>query len=211
VLGDERATWRPDSFGYGLWGCELHFRFSMVKLLDYRAQWNMLEASHNPFATVVMAHLTAQETRQDVQRRARAKWVLTRRLYDLDYSRDAIIDLFRFIDWLIQLPAELEDRFWAAVQQYEEEQRMSYITSVERIGIRKGLEQGRQEGRREGLLDGIALALDLKFGGESQQVMVELRQIADLDIIQTVYDAVKTVHSLDDLRRIYTPPANEER
>jgi hypothetical protein len=208
VLGDERGVWRPDAFGYELWGCELRFRFPMVKLLDYRTQWTMLDASRNPFATVVMAHLTAQETRQDVQRRARAKWVLTRRLYDLGYSREAIIDLFRFIDWLIQLPAEREDAFWAAVQQFEEEQRMSYITSVERIGIRKGLEQGRQEGRRDGLLDGIALALDLKFGAESQPVMAELRQVADLAVIQAVYDAIKTVRSLDDLRQLYTPPVH---
>jgi hypothetical protein len=94
------------------------------------------------------------------------------------------------------------------VQQFEEEQRMSYITSVERIGIRKGLEQGRQEGRREGLLDGIALALDLKFGAESQQVMAELRQIADLAVIQVVYDAIKTVRTLDELRQLYMPPVN---
>jgi flagellar biosynthesis/type III secretory pathway protein FliH len=125
-----------------------------------------------------------------VERSAQAKWIFTRRLYDLGYSREAIIDLFRFIDWLLQLPDALEDRFWAAVQQYEEQQRMSYITSVERIGMRKGLEQGleqgRQEGRRESLLDGIALALELKFGAESQPIMAEIREIADLTVIQAV-------------------------
>src|SRR5439155_8660187 len=110
--------------------------FPMVKLLDYRADWASLEASRNPFATVVMAHLTAQDTRQDMQRRASTKWTLTRRLFHLGFSQEAIIDLFRFIDWLIQLPEELEASFWAAVQQYEEEHRVSYITSVERIGMR---------------------------------------------------------------------------
>ena len=83
---------------------------------------------------------------------------------------------------------------------------MSYITSVERIGMRKGLEQGRQEGLREGLLAGIALALDLKFGAESQQVMSELRQITDLTVIQAVYDAIKTAPTLEDLRQVYAPP-----
>ncbi len=38
VLGDERATWRPEAFGYDLWGCELHFRFPIVKLFDYRTE-----------------------------------------------------------------------------------------------------------------------------------------------------------------------------
>ncbi len=104
VLGDESATWRPEAFGYGLWGCELRFRFPIVKLLDYRTQRATLEESRNPFATVVISHLTAQETRQDTQRRAQVKWTLTRRLYDLGFNRERIIDLFLFIDWLIQLP-----------------------------------------------------------------------------------------------------------
>jgi hypothetical protein len=34
----------------------------MVKLLDYREEWAKLEGSDNPAATVVMAHLKAQET-----------------------------------------------------------------------------------------------------------------------------------------------------
>jgi hypothetical protein len=45
VLGDERASWRPEAFGYALWDCELHFHFPVVKLLDYQAQWTMLDAS----------------------------------------------------------------------------------------------------------------------------------------------------------------------
>jgi hypothetical protein len=65
VLGDERIAWRPAVFDYGLWRCELRFRFPAVKLLDYRRAWAALEASRNPFATVVMAQLTAQETRQE--------------------------------------------------------------------------------------------------------------------------------------------------
>jgi len=72
-------------------------------------------------ATVVMAHLTAQTTRQDVSSRAQAKFMLTRRLYDLGYNRDTIIDLFRFIDWLMRLPDDLEQQVWQALQQYEEE------------------------------------------------------------------------------------------
>ncbi len=53
VLGDERAGWRPERFGYELWGCEVGLRFPTVKLLDYRARWTELEASRNPFAVVV--------------------------------------------------------------------------------------------------------------------------------------------------------------
>jgi len=47
---------------------------------------------------------------------------------------------------LIQLPEELENEFWYEIKQYEEERRMPYVTSVERIGVKKGIEQGIIQG-----------------------------------------------------------------
>jgi hypothetical protein len=65
VLADTRLNWRPGQFYSQLWGCEISFTFPVVKLLDYGQHWQELENSDNPFATVVMAHLKAQETRND--------------------------------------------------------------------------------------------------------------------------------------------------
>jgi hypothetical protein len=59
VLGDDRPTWRPNSFGYNLWGCEVGIRFPVAKLLDYTDRWKELEATENPFGVVVMAHRRA--------------------------------------------------------------------------------------------------------------------------------------------------------
>ncbi len=50
----------------GLW-------FPAVKLWDYNECWSELEASDNPFATVVMAHLKTKATRKDNQVRFRAE------------------------------------------------------------------------------------------------------------------------------------------
>jgi hypothetical protein len=58
VLGDTQSNWRPDGFGYDLWGCTLQLTFPTVKLLDYDLA--ALEASTNPCATVILAHRTAQ-------------------------------------------------------------------------------------------------------------------------------------------------------
>jgi hypothetical protein len=38
---------------------------------------------------------------------------------------------------MLRLPKELEERIWNEMQVYEEERKMPYVTSVERIGIRK--------------------------------------------------------------------------
>jgi len=37
ILADEHNEWRPDGFGYKLWGCEMGIRFPTVKLLDMEA------------------------------------------------------------------------------------------------------------------------------------------------------------------------------
>lgn len=97
ILGDDRANWRPASFGYDRWGCALQLTFPTAKLLDY--DLDALEADPNLCATVVLAHLTAQATRRDPERRARAKVDLARRLYRLGYDRERIVQLFRFIEW----------------------------------------------------------------------------------------------------------------
>ncbi|MCZ7574879.1 MAG: hypothetical protein M5U01_40525 [Ardenticatenaceae bacterium] len=167
VLGDEQPGWRPDHFGSELWGCQAQLRFPSVKLLDYRARWALLEASPNPFATVVMAHLKSQETRGDAVARQQWKLALTRQRYARGYGRADVLRLFQFIDWVMQLPAGLEESFWRELRQFEEETQMPYITSVERLGMQKGLEQGRQEGLRAGLRAGIEVGLELKFGPEA--------------------------------------------
>ncbi|MCC5599057.1 cytosolic protein [Nostoc favosum] len=191
VLGDDRPTWKPNQFSDELWGCEVKFKFPIVKLLEYSQQWTELEASSNPFATVVMAHLKAKETRQNDQERKRWKLDLTKRLYEKGYQREDIINLFRFIDWVMRLPEELENSFWQEVTQYEEEKKMPYITSVEKRGI------------REGLLQGLEIALELKFGNEGLTILPEIVQIQNVEILRAILTSIKTVNTLEELRQIY--------
>jgi hypothetical protein len=144
ILGDERATWRPQPFRQELWGCEATFQFPIIKLLDYESRWVELEGSQNPFAIAVMAHLKTKETRHDAEARKEWKFRLTRRLYEQGYERQAILNLFRFLDWIMELPEGLKQAFWAELEQYERERQMPYITSIEQIGIEKGREAERR-------------------------------------------------------------------
>jgi hypothetical protein len=133
ILGDERSSWRPNQYQTDLWGCSVNFQFPVVKLLDYGEDWQALEASRNPFAVVVMAHLKAQETRNDGQQRKLWKFTLTRRLYEQGYERLDILNLYRFIDWLLELPEGLELEFQQQIEQFEQERQMTYISSIERM------------------------------------------------------------------------------
>jgi hypothetical protein len=151
ILGDERETWRPQPLHEELWGCEVMFRFPIVKLLDYAPRWAELEASRNPFAVAVMTHLKTKETRQDAESRREWKFRLTRRLYEQGYERQDILNLFRFIDWMMELPEGIKQAFRLELEQYEQENQMPYVTSIEQMGIERGIEQGIERGIEQGI------------------------------------------------------------
>jgi len=207
VLGDDNPNWRPNLFNSELWGCRNDFQFPIVKLLDYGQDWAALEQSTNPFAIVVMAHLKAKATRQNLSDRQRWKLLLAKQLYQKGYARTDVINLLRFIDWVIQLPQDLEKSFWQEIYTYQEETNMPYVTSLERIAKEEGLQQGRQEGQqqglRDGLLSGIAVALKLRFGEAGSQLLSEIRTIESVEILQTIQEALLTANSLDDIRQLY--------
>ena len=178
VLSDTRRDWRPNQYGYQLWGCRVGIEFPVVKLRDYRKRWSELEQSDNPFAIVVMAHLQTQATRRNPEARLNEKLRIVRRLYERGYSRQDILNLFRFIDWVLVLPAGLEARFQVELAQFEAERNMPYVTSVERMGIEKGIQQGLQQG--EATL--LRRQLTRRFGPLPEWVEQRLTQADQADL-----------------------------
>ena len=145
VLADDRLQWRPDHYERQLWGCDLKLKFPVVKLLDYQGRLAELEADPNPFALATAAHLLAQTTRKDPQGRLAGKLALTRRLYQRGWTKPEVLDLYEFIDWLLALPEALEDAFLDEIHELEESTNMRYISSAERIGMRRGTQLGIQQ------------------------------------------------------------------
>jgi len=154
VLGDSGSRWKPDSYEKSLWGCKVKFEFPVVKLADYRDTTDVLENSDNPFAIVVLAHLKTQTTAKDKNRRRAEKLSIIRHLYRKGYSKQDIINLFRFIDWIMYLPKKEEKLFWQEFKNYEKEEKMQYITTGERIGFDRGVKQGKKDGKKEGKKEG---------------------------------------------------------
>ena len=228
ILGDDRLQWRPAGFGYSLWGCALGFRFPAVKLLDYAADGAALETNPNPFAVVVLAHLKTLETRQDSELRHVWKLRLVKGLYARGLGAKDVRQLFRLIDWMMELPKPLEALFSDEIRDFEKEKEMPYVTSVERLGreagleagreqglkqgLEQGLEQGREQGReqgleqglKQGLLAGIELALKLKFGPDGPRLLPEIRQITEVDLLRAVHQAIETTATPDALRKLWS-------
>lgn len=139
-------------------------RFPVAKLLDWAGSEARLEDSANPFALLTRAHLATRTTRNDPAARLAAKWSLVRQLYQAGFERQRIIDFFNLIDWMMRLPRELEEKFWSDLNRFEEEMKMQYVNSGERMALERGMETGLQQGLRAGKIQVIAQLLAARFG-----------------------------------------------
>ncbi len=189
VLADDSKKWRPEAFTYSLWGCEMRFRYPVVKLLDYQAKPELLsDAEGNPFVVVVRAHLSVLESGKDPDELFKRKFALVKELYTAGYSRADIVKLFRFIDWLMALPAAHERLFWKELSKYEEGKKMPYVTSVERIG------------REDGSISLLCRLIAKRFrvGADMAKPMFEG---LNADAIEELGERFLDAESLDEMRR----------
>src|SRR5262249_20851616 len=138
VLTDDQPTWRPSQFEYGRWGGRTRLDFLPVKVLDFRGQEAALERQENPFAQVVLAHLQALTTRQDPAGRLRYKVQLIKGFFGRGWTAEQVRQLFRLINWLLDLPPELQQGFYSELTQWEEEQGMPYLSDFELAAMERG-------------------------------------------------------------------------
>ena len=145
-----------------------------------------------------------QRTREHPHERYAAKVKLIKGLYERGWAAEDVRQLFRVIDWMINLPKPLELDFCHEIKQYEEEKHMPFITTPERIGREEGRAEGRAEGLSKGLINGIEVALELKFGEVGLRLLPEIRAIADEAKLEAILGAIRTAASPEDLRRVWT-------
>jgi hypothetical protein len=189
VLGDDDPTWRPSSYQDELWGWSLRMDFPPVKLLDYAGREAELEADQSPFARVVLAHLKALQTRRDPEERRAWKFRLVRGLYERGFQAQDVRQLFRLIDWLMELPPPQKRRFWEEVNTYEEERRMPFMTTPEWVA------------RQKIMLELIEDMLRAKFGEEGVRLMPQIRALEELDKLRAMMQAIAMATTLDEVRR----------
>jgi hypothetical protein len=72
---------------------------------------------------------------------------------------------------------------------------MAYVTSIKRLGHRRGLRQG------------IEALLSVRFGHEGLKLMPEIEEIHEEEKLEAILEALKTVASLDEVRRLWAAPA----
>jgi hypothetical protein len=193
---DDSPSWRPDRFEVGQWGSALGIRFLIAKLLDYRGREEELERDRNPFAAVVLAQLKVLKTQSNPGERWRWKVRLVKGLYDRGLTAQQVRELFRLLDWMVQLPQELEQRFHEEIERFEEERRMPYVTSIERLALQRGLE----EGGRKVLVEEITQALETRFGAAGKRLVPKVRALTALDKLRALNRVAWAAETLEEVK-----------
>ncbi len=147
-----------------------------------------MEASTNPFAKVVLAHLKARETHENPVDRQSWKSRLVRGLYERGFGEKDVVALFRLIDWMMELPPVLDKLFWEEVDKTQEERKMPFITTPQRIGLREGIRMG------------IEAVLHVRFGEVDLQLLPEIDEVHHEDQLKAILKDLKTGAILDEVR-----------
>ncbi len=200
LLTDENPNFRPNEYHRARrdWGFEVSCRFPVVKLIDYREHWAELEANPHPFAIIVRAYLKALETVGNVQEKYSWKKRFLLELYQLGMDRETLWAIYKFIDWMMQLPKELGKAFVAEMKTIEEAKQMSLLTSAEQVGLEQGLEQGVNSLQRV-----IATIIKRKFGALGQQLAERTREVNRLEILENLSEKLLDAQSISEAEKIF--------
>ncbi len=180
----------------------MSLKFPTVKLLDYEENWSELEASSNPFAIIVMAHLKTKATTGKLPQREQWKWRLIRGLYEKEFEREQIIKLFEIIDNMMTLSPELQSSLESKIKQFEEERTMPLVSNMELRGIERGKEIGKEIGALEKARNYIKTVLKTRLGDIPIEIEQAVDKISVLSILDELLKSALTVNSFDELHQL---------
>jgi len=208
LLTDENSSFHPNEYSRSRkdWGFEVLCRFPVVKLIDYRKHWAKLEANSHPFAIIVRAYLKALETVGNVQEKYSWKKRFLLELYQLGMQRETLLAIYKFIDWMMQLPKELDKAILFEIKTIEEAKQMSILTSAERIGMEQGMEQGLEQGLEQGvnsLQRVIAKIIKRKFGALGQHLADRTREVNRLETLEDLSEKLLDAQSISEAEKIF--------
>jgi hypothetical protein len=94
----------------------------------------------------------------------------------------------------MSLPQEFSRRFWNNLISFEEEHKMPYVTSVEKIGIEKGMQQGMLLKARDMLIE----VLTERFGGVKGELSEQIKRIDSRERLKNMLRQALRVKSFDE-------------
>jgi len=100
------------------------------------------------------------------------------------------------------LPEGVSKKFHEEIIKYEEEKKMPYITTAEKIGIEKGIQQGI----RHGFLEAIELGLKLRFGTKGLRLYPQITKIDNMDKLRSIKESIEIAKEVKEIEELLPKP-----
>ncbi len=197
LLTDKDRAYRPRRFAFELWDFALNFKFPLVKIIDYINYDFEKEYRKNPFSLLVQAYLKTMETEGNDFLRYEWKKRFIGSLHDLGFNHQMLYNLFRFIEWIMELPEELENKLYLEIMEMKGEKDMSFMTIVEKKSIEKGRKEGLQQGIKQGRQQAIIVALEVKFNELNNEIIDLIKRVESLDDLDYLLEKAKLTKTLE--------------
>ena len=115
VYTGEKIPKIHNRFTYDDMGTKVTYEFNTFVVKD-KSEEELL-ASSNPFALATLAIKYAYKTKEDGEQRAKFKLILMHLALERNYSRDEIIHLLTFIEFILILPKDIELKYSSDFEQ----------------------------------------------------------------------------------------------
>ncbi|WP_339237112.1 Rpn family recombination-promoting nuclease/putative transposase [Oceanobacillus sp. FSL W7-1281] len=173
LLTDASHQHYEDTFRYSFYGTELTYLYNVYRF--YGKDKEKLKKSDNPFALAVLAGIYVSEnsgrTEKDDEKRFQFKQQLISMALEKYSHRDTYLSaLLYFIDYILQVPAELQEKLYESLPIAENEKEEGKIMGMEKLrdtptfgrlfreieeeATKKGLEKGMKQGMKQGIEKG---------------------------------------------------------
>ncbi|MDF1811607.1 MAG: DUF4351 domain-containing protein [Verrucomicrobiales bacterium] len=191
IRTDLARKWEQLTYHFELDEYSLNAKFPTCKISE-----NLKTTWVDDFTLPVMvarAQIEALRTSSDAEARYEAKKQLIRMLYEHKYERDEVLEILRYLDWMMHLSEDLERRLREELKAIKSErfpEMTEYITSWERFAKEEGKEEGKAE---------MVLRLLQKSCGELSESQQKRVSALAGDQLERLFDAALAFTSLDDL------------
>lgn len=199
VLADPDPAFRPVRYVESAPGTRVVFDFSAVKLLDFKTERQLLN-DPSPFAVASLIQLRKLRIGSATEPLLASKLEMARELFRRGYSSEKIRALYRFLDYIMRLPPDLEAAFEQDIVR-QEKNAVTYLSRLERRAWERGMARG------EATL--LLRLLEHKFGEVSTEIR---RHVEAADAEQLLIWAERFVNAQTpaDIFGDETPPAASE-
>ena len=195
VLTDENRRFKPNKFGYELYGTKLMYKYNTSKLIRYKER--ELIGSDNPFALVVLASNYSLKAKRDEEKKLEFKRKLVELMFKKGYTEEEIRGLFRFIDEVIYFKRKkMEDEFLNEVEKIKEVKEVPHLIPAEKVLLKREREKGRLESTQEDVID----AVEVRFNVVPEDIAKSIKEIKDMDVLKDLLKRAIKSETLDEFR-----------